>query len=93
MTPGDISLFCRSYTNSFCFYFFTGTSFPVNSVGKLPHFVLDTDMKQKALGMYHNIKQIQQQYHAHEEKVKKSALFFTPFPEITEGLFSLSQNF
>lgn len=56
-----------------------GLSFPVNSVGVLPHQVLDADDRTKALGMQHNVKQIKEQYDAHENKIKHSRFFFTPF--------------
>ena len=69
-------------------YFILGTSFPVNSVGRLPYRVLDISMKEKALGLIHNVKQIKLQYDAHEKKAKDSSIFFTPFPGVSEGSIS-----
>jgi len=64
-----------------------GLSFPVNSVGRLPYTVLNVGMKEKALGMLHNAKQIQVQYQAHQARIEQTSIFFTKFPDITEGLY------
>ena len=63
-------------------FYFLGTSFPANSVGVLPHRVLNVDVKSKALGLLHNAKQIKEQYDAHENRIKKSTFKFTEFEDI-----------
>lgn len=61
----------------------------MNSVGVLPHQVLDADDRTKAFGMLHNTKQIKEQYDAHETKIKLSRFMFTPFDEFekSQGMF------
>lgn len=61
----------------------------MNSVGVLPYQVLDVDEKTKALGMLHNTKQIKEQFNAHENKVKQSRFFVSPYQEGTQGMYSI----
>lgn len=58
-------------------------------MGRLPYRILDTSMKEKTLGLIHNVKQIKLQYDAHEKKAKDSSLFFTPFSGFNKGILNV----
>ena len=59
-----------------------GTSIPVNSLGQLPLHVLNADEEEKAKGLLLNVRQIQEQYKAHEKNVLKTSFIFHNFSHI-----------
>ena len=71
----------RGYGTVLLYVNVPGVRFPANSVGILPHHILDVEEREKAFGMLHNVQQINQQYDAHENKIKKSTFFFVPYKE------------
>ena len=62
-----------------------GVSYPVNSVGIIPHEILNTTLENKAKGIYTNMKQIMLQYYAHESKVKRNSLIFKEYQYVDRG--------
>ncbi|XP_047126028.1 GPI ethanolamine phosphate transferase 1 isoform X1 [Hydra vulgaris] len=68
-----------------------GVNFPINSVGVIPDEILDISMHQKALAMLDNVKQIVEQYHAHEKKILESVLYFTKFYNDQELTYKLME--
>ena len=61
-----------------------GTSIPVNSLGRLPLDVLSASEEEKANGLLLNVRQIQEQYKAHERNVMKTSFIFHNFSHVED---------
>ena len=62
-----------------------GCNIPVNSVGQLPSQVLNLSDSQKAGGMLSNVKQINEQYKAHEQNIMDTSFSFQRYSDIEEN--------